>query len=283
MTPNLYKTATWRRTRIRILTRDLWACQWPGCGVLLVSGRKDPRSAVVDHKTPHNGDRALFFDDENLWSLCKHHHDGLKKSEERLGYSDVIGPDGYPISQDHPFFAGPRKVWGYSIPHGLKPSGVPVTLVCGPPASGKSTYVADHAAPGDVVIDFDLIRKKVGGTKWDQDMSVRRRAFAYRDRILRTLKDRRSGHCWLIVTAPSCKERDAWCAALGNTIVVVMDTPENVCIERIDADPERHASANGMKRAVREWFKAQRPRGDGGVNRSIARALGIVVGRKTFT
>ncbi len=71
MTSNLYKTAEWRRTRIRILTRDVWACQWPGCGVVLLSGRKDPRSAVVDHKTPHNGDRALFFDDDNLWSICK--------------------------------------------------------------------------------------------------------------------------------------------------------------------------------------------------------------------
>lgn len=30
-----------------------------------------------------------------------------------------------------------------------------VTLVCGPPCSGKSTHVARHAQPGDLIVCFD--------------------------------------------------------------------------------------------------------------------------------
>lgn len=32
-----------------------------------------------------------------------------------------------------------------------------LTIVTGPPASGKSTYVQQHAKPGDITIDYDAI------------------------------------------------------------------------------------------------------------------------------
>ena len=99
---SLYKTALWKRLRMQILVRDRWQCQWPGCGALLKPGKRHPRSAVVDHKTPHRGDRRLFADPDNLWALCKHHHDAAKKTEERRGYSTAIGEDGWPIDDRHP-------------------------------------------------------------------------------------------------------------------------------------------------------------------------------------
>lgn len=37
-----------------------------------------------------------------------------------------------------------------------------ITVVTGPPCSGKSTYVREHARPGDVVIDFDVIAQAFG-------------------------------------------------------------------------------------------------------------------------
>jgi len=38
---------------------------------------------VADHKTPHRGDEALFWDRQNLWCLCKGCHDGAKQREDR--------------------------------------------------------------------------------------------------------------------------------------------------------------------------------------------------------
>lgn len=32
-----------------------------------------------------------------------------------------------------------------------------VYIITGPPAAGKTTWVRDHAKPGDITIDFDTI------------------------------------------------------------------------------------------------------------------------------
>jgi hypothetical protein len=37
-----------------------------------------------------------------------------------------------------------------------------LTVVTGPPCSGKSTWVKQHARPGDIVIDFDVIAQALG-------------------------------------------------------------------------------------------------------------------------
>lgn len=42
--------------------------------------------------------------------------------------------------------------------------GARIVVVIGPPASGKTTWVREHAGPGDVVIDFDSIARALGTT-----------------------------------------------------------------------------------------------------------------------
>jgi adenylate kinase len=39
-----------------------------------------------------------------------------------------------------------------------------ITVVVGPPCSGKSTYVREHAKPNDIVIDFDVLAQAFGST-----------------------------------------------------------------------------------------------------------------------
>lgn len=74
-----YKTARWQALRWQILVRDLFTCQWPGCGRI----EGDTSKLVADHREPHRGDEALFWDADNLWCLCKPCHDSAKQSEER--------------------------------------------------------------------------------------------------------------------------------------------------------------------------------------------------------
>jgi hypothetical protein len=57
---------------------------------------------VVHHLDPHRGNEELFFDPTNLASSCKPHHDSDEQSEERLGYSREVGPDGYYVDPRHP-------------------------------------------------------------------------------------------------------------------------------------------------------------------------------------
>jgi len=71
-----YKLKAWAELRVRVFRRDNYTCQWPGCGLVT-------RSPAADHRIPHRGDRALFFADGNVWTLCKPHHDGAKQRQER--------------------------------------------------------------------------------------------------------------------------------------------------------------------------------------------------------
>jgi 5-methylcytosine-specific restriction protein A len=53
---------------------------------LCVQCRKEGRlveATVVDHITPHRGDRKLFWDESNWQSLCKPCHDRKTMTEDR--------------------------------------------------------------------------------------------------------------------------------------------------------------------------------------------------------
>ena len=73
-----YKTSRWQKLRMSILLRDLFTCQWPGCGRV----EADTSQLVADHRKAHRGDEVLFWDERNLWCLCKPCHDSLKQREE---------------------------------------------------------------------------------------------------------------------------------------------------------------------------------------------------------
>lgn len=72
----LYNSKAWKALR-----RDQLACA-PLCCYCMGEGRL-VAATVVDHRTPHKGDAILFYDRDNLQSLCKRHHDSVKQAEER--------------------------------------------------------------------------------------------------------------------------------------------------------------------------------------------------------
>jgi len=76
-----YNTPEWRRLRIEVFVRDAYTCQ--ATGVLLTGKHPEPNSPVADHKVPHRGDRALFFDPANVWTLSKAYHDREKQRAEQ--------------------------------------------------------------------------------------------------------------------------------------------------------------------------------------------------------
>ncbi|WP_349540399.1 HNH endonuclease [Sagittula sp. NFXS13] len=78
-----YKTRRWQTLRQDILKRDGFRCQ--ATGVMLIGTYPAANSPVIDHKTPHRGDLALFWDPENLQAVSKAYHDGEKQRLERSG------------------------------------------------------------------------------------------------------------------------------------------------------------------------------------------------------
>jgi 5-methylcytosine-specific restriction enzyme A len=74
-----YKTKRWQQLRWAVLVRDLFTC---GLCARVCGGKGE---AVADHKVRHRGDAALFWDEANLWCLCKPCHDGAKARSEGRG------------------------------------------------------------------------------------------------------------------------------------------------------------------------------------------------------
>lgn len=131
---------------------------------------------------------------------------------------------------------------------------VPVEVVCGPPGSGKSTYVAVHASPDDLVLDVDVMAANLCGCEiYHADYNARIEAIRARNLVLRRLgKPIARKKVWLIVTAGAPYERDHWAAAYGPP--TIMPTSKAECIARINADGRRpHEAKRRAIEAVREW------------------------------
>jgi 5-methylcytosine-specific restriction protein A len=66
----------WQKARERFL-RDHPLC------VMCEDEAMATAANIVDHKTPHRGDQAKFWDETNWQSLCAHHHSSHKQRMER--------------------------------------------------------------------------------------------------------------------------------------------------------------------------------------------------------
>ena len=216
-----------QQLRAEVLTEE------PLCRVCLAQGRT-VRSEVVDHITPLAW--GGLEERANRQALCHACHDE-KSAMERA--SSGRGAALFPS-------------W-------LKPSSVPLTIVCGPPASGKSTYVDEHRMAGDLVICLDTIRAKLqpGWKAWSgaYDGELFARAVRYRNHLLGTLARPVAGReAWFIVSAPEEGQRQWWQERLGGELVL-LDPGADEC--------KRRAIERGTPLAVRgidDWYRrAQEP------------------------
>jgi 5-methylcytosine-specific restriction protein A len=94
-----YFTARWRALRAAQLK------EYPFCIYCLQAGARTV-AVVADHTVRHDGNPELFWDPQNLTSLCKQHHDASKQREEHRGYSSAIDETGWPTDSRHPANSG---------------------------------------------------------------------------------------------------------------------------------------------------------------------------------
>lgn len=86
-----YTHSRWRSLRKRFLFAN------PLCIMCEKEGRLE-LATVVDHRTPHRGDRVLFWDESNLDALCKRHHDSDAQIRDKGGKPrQAVGEDGWPV------------------------------------------------------------------------------------------------------------------------------------------------------------------------------------------
>jgi len=76
-----YGLKRWADIKRRVYARANGVCEQTG--IALQPKGKLPNSAVVDHIQEHNGDPALFWDENNLQLVSKVYHDREKQRIER--------------------------------------------------------------------------------------------------------------------------------------------------------------------------------------------------------
>lgn len=123
-----------------------------------------------------------------------------------------------------------------------------VRIVVGPPCAGKSTYCAENAEPGDVIVDYDKLASALGSSvAHAADGAVRDAAFAARDAAIDTLL--KSGDPgWIIHTSPQLSSVAKY-RAVGAEFIVI-DPGIDVCLERAAERPE------GTAGVIRDWYES---------------------------
>lgn len=141
-------------------------------------------------------------------------------------------------------------------PKRREPQGAPAKqgwyVVCGPPASGKTTWVNAHRKAGDAVWDFDeVVRVVFGEGRIVLDEGRRAVLMAMCDAFVSSLARLPRGcGVYLIVTASE------WAHDLARRIganVIAMDTPKDECVARLRARDRENAHRDDMERVVAAW------------------------------
>ena len=127
------------------------------------------------------------------------------------------------------------------------------TLVAGAPCSGKNSYVAQHMAPGDLVVDYDAIMAALSGRDVHaHEAAIKPYVYEARDRVIAKWLTRKDVDLWVIYGAPRRADRD-WYVRRGFR-VVIMDTDERTCIRRA-----RDTRPSHWHRFIRRWFADYQP------------------------
>jgi hypothetical protein len=146
---------------------------------------------------------------------------------------------------------------GSTHPPWLRPSNIPLAIVCGPPGAGKTTWAKARVGPKGIVIDLDELIAKVSGEpiytsgrEW-LDAGLRRR-----NTLLGMLSRPRPpwARAALVIGEPTAQKRQWWVDRLKPDVVVVLETPADICAARICGDPRRSHRQGDLLDAVESWW-----------------------------
>ena len=122
-----------------------------------------------------------------------------------------------------------------------------VTVVCGPPCSGKTTWVREHAQPGDAVIDYDDIAQQLGSPRTHgHDHRYHAQVESIIHQAIESVRQGRHERAWIIRTNVAEAERLA--ASLGGTSVLI-DAADDTLLARAQGRPNPAATV----RAIEAW------------------------------
>ena len=129
-----------------------------------------------------------------------------------------------------------------------------IHVVTGPPCAGKSTYIREHAADGDVLVDYDAIAQAFGRKEphsaWRGLSDPHIAAFIARRAVVEwAVENAADVESWVIHTNPLPEDMDTYEQAGAE--IIELDTDMETCLQRAEAD----GRPPGTDDAIREWFE----------------------------
>ncbi|WP_112469425.1 AAA family ATPase [Streptomyces triticisoli] len=141
-------------------------------------------------------------------------------------------------------------------------------VICGPPAAGKSSWIAARARPTDIVIDLDRIALALAGPDappWQHDETLLKVAHRARFAALdEAVKHRDQVDVYLIHTMPSAKALARYHRL--DAKIVTVDPGEQIVRQRV-----RDMRAPGMDQVVTRWYRQRKRLGPQTVSRQASR------------
>lgn len=153
----------------------------------------------------------------------------------------------------------------------IPPPNCRVILVCGPPASGKSTYVKNNSAASDIVIDLDTIAREQGYDR-DRPASALETLLTIRNARLAALSEEPSDRvAWVILGAPSRSLRQWWRRTLGvkPDDQILLGPARAELRRRILNDPDRKHVVEKHYALVDQWLARERANDPGIAKRGV--------------
>lgn len=129
-------------------------------------------------------------------------------------------------------------------------------IVCGPPGSGKTSWVERRRKWGDVVVDMDALFSAVTGLPWyEKPESLVKLVLELQEATLRWLErnPERFVNAFVITGGARRGARERLAGRLDGE-VVVMETAPDECLRRIAADPRRAEKAQAWGPLVYRWW-----------------------------
>jgi predicted ABC-type ATPase len=133
-----------------------------------------------------------------------------------------------------------------------------ITVVTGPPGSGKSTFIKDQAKPGDVVIDMDdlanVLWVPLSDDLHDYPPHIRHLAQVVRLKAIRQAIKLSQVHgrmnVWIVDTDPPVDRRAEYRAV--NARIVPLDPGQAVCLERVKK--RNPGSWRRLEEVIRQFY-----------------------------
>lgn len=130
-----------------------------------------------------------------------------------------------------------------------------IHVIVGPPCAGKSTFVAENAEPGDIIVDFDRLAKAFGSpSHHDAPGPLRRVVQAARHAAISQILMGRADTAWIIDTDPRPSVVADYRRAGAKFHMI--DPGLAACLERAVAD-ERPEWTPGQ---IRRWYRLNKKR-----------------------